>query len=132
MTPLASVAMLEKFALLKIAFWSAPARRSVSCRLPSVMTSTPAASASAADPRLFLGMDSLRSPRYVRSRSRLNLVSESAANRHDSGLFDLDRVGRHRGDAVPGVAQGPLAAQRSSDVIRTHRIVGPKGARGGS
>src|SRR3954469_25987201 len=38
-TPFASVAMLEKFALLKMALWSALALRSVSCRRPSVRAS---------------------------------------------------------------------------------------------
>src|ERR1019366_993505 len=45
MTPFASVAMLEKFSLLKIAFWSAPALSSASSRRTLVTTSTvPAAS----------------------------------------------------------------------------------------
>jgi hypothetical protein len=35
MTPSASVAMLEKFALLKIAFWSAPVRSSDAALLAS-------------------------------------------------------------------------------------------------
>ncbi len=39
MTPSASVAMLEKFALLKIALWSAPARRRASsARLRAVLS----------------------------------------------------------------------------------------------
>jgi len=37
MTPLASVAMLEKFALLKIALWRAPAWRSASVRRVSTL-----------------------------------------------------------------------------------------------
>src|SRR3954462_7852507 len=39
MTPFASVAILEKLALLKIAFCKAPAVSRASCRRPSVMTS---------------------------------------------------------------------------------------------
>src|SRR6266850_5731104 len=40
MTPLASVAMLEKLALLKIALWRAPVCRSASDRLFSFLKST--------------------------------------------------------------------------------------------
>src|ERR1035437_6998043 len=47
-TPFASVAMLEKLALLKIALWRAPASSSASLLRTSVMTSTvPAARRSA-------------------------------------------------------------------------------------
>ena len=57
MTPFASVAMLEKLALLKIARCKAPALSKASCRWTSVMYSTvPAAGLRMAGSRMFLGM----------------------------------------------------------------------------
>src|SRR5947209_1371789 len=61
-TPFASVAMLEKLALFKIAFCSAPAVSTASCRLPSVMTSVPPPVSAAAELGLFLGMAFLERP----------------------------------------------------------------------
>src|SRR3954464_795967 len=82
-TPFASVAMLEKLALLKIALCRAPAVSRASCRRPSVMTSTmPAASSIAPELRLFLdmahlrpGMRSARRTREQLLHSRLKLMS---------------------------------------------------------
>src|SRR3954471_4653253 len=73
-TPFASVAMLEKLALLKIALCRAPAVSRASCRRPSVITSTiPAASSIAPEPRLFLDMAYLRPG--MRSARRTELFS---------------------------------------------------------
>src|SRR5450759_464802 len=66
MTPFASVAMLEKLALLKIAFCKAPVLSKASCRRTSVMPSAvPAAGLRMARSRMFLGMADLRVKREM-------------------------------------------------------------------
>src|SRR5712672_1053052 len=81
MTPFASVAMLEKLALLKIALCRAPAVSRASCRRPSVMTSTmPAASSIAPELRPFLDMAHLRpgmrSARRTREQLQARVVDQ--------------------------------------------------------
>src|SRR5450830_249275 len=66
MTPFASVAMLEKLALLKIAFCKAPVLSNASWRRTLVMPSAvPAAGLRMARSRIFLGMADLRVKRKM-------------------------------------------------------------------